>query len=207
MKHCHECNKDAKRLIKSKCNTCYERSRRSSLPLLQLNCNQCGPVNTKKLTNGLCTSCYMKVLRSTKTIQNTCTNCHSSFSDICNNNICASCRAKDWRSRSLDKIKDYKQKNKDRLIKAVREWTVKNQKKRNAQQAYRKALQLKATPKWADIGKIREIYQNCPSGYHVDHIIPLRGKNICGLHIETNLQYLPAQENLKKSNKFEVLLG
>lgn len=68
--------------------------------------------------------------------------------------------------------------------------------------AYRRALKLNATPKWADLEKIKEIYLNCPAGYHVDHIVPLKGKNICGLHIETNLQYLPASENLKKSNKF-----
>jgi hypothetical protein len=59
------------------------------------------------------------------------------------------------------------------------------------------------TPKWANRAKIREIYANCPEGYHVDHIIPLRGKYVSGLHIETNLQYLPAKENMKKHNTFK----
>lgn len=58
------------------------------------------------------------------------------------------------------------------------------------------------TPPWANLVKIKEIYNNCPIGYHVDHIIPLRGKNISGLHVETNLQYLPAKDNLEKSNKY-----
>ncbi len=61
----------------------------------------------------------------------------------------------------------------------------------------------KRTPSWANLSKIQEIYNNCPEGFHVDHIIPLRGKNVSGLHIETNLQYLWAEDNLKKSNTWD----
>ena len=68
--------------------------------------------------------------------------------------------------------------------------------------AKRKAAKLKATPPWADLEKIKEFYNNCPEGYHVDHIIPLQGERVRGLHILHNLQYLPAKENLSKGNKF-----
>lgn len=83
----------------------------------------------------------------------------------------------------------------------VKQWKKDNKITYNAYLAARKDRVKKATPPWADLQAIQEIYLNCPKGYHVDHIIPLNGKEVSGLHIPDNLQYLPAIENLKKSNK------
>ena len=58
------------------------------------------------------------------------------------------------------------------------------------------------TPSWADREKIAEFYKNRPEGHEVDHIIPLNGKKVSGLHIHTNLQYLSIEKNRRKSNKF-----
>lgn len=62
-----------------------------------------------------------------------------------------------------------------------------------------------ATPAWADKEEIRRIYANCPPGYSVDHVVPLRGELVSGLHVPLNLQYLPAADNKAKGNKFEVV--
>lgn len=62
-------------------------------------------------------------------------------------------------------------------------------------------------PAWHSLEKnaIAEFYDNCPDGCHVDHIIPLQGEFVSGLHTLANLQYLPAAENLKKGNTFDIL--
>lgn len=73
---------------------------------------------------------------------------------------------------------------------------------RKEYQASVRAKKLNRTPVWADLDKIKKIYKECPEGYHVDHIIPLQGILVSGLHVEYNLQYLTAEENIKKSNTF-----
>ena len=84
----------------------------------------------------------------------------------------------------------------------ARQWLKENRSKNRARSARKNAEKLKRTPAWADMESVNFFYECCPDGCHVDHIIPLRGKTVSGLHIETNLQWLPAEENLRKSNKF-----
>lgn len=67
--------------------------------------------------------------------------------------------------------------------------------------AKRRAAEIKAIPGWADLEAIKQFYINCPKGHEVDHIIPLQGKTVSGLHVIDNLQYLTIEENRSKSNK------
>lgn len=78
-----------------------------------------------------------------------------------------------------------------------------NRAEHNARNAKRRAAKIKRTPEWASLEVIKEIYKNCPKDHHVDHIIPLQGKIVSGLHVENNLQYLTAEENLKKGNRYK----
>jgi hypothetical protein len=65
---------------------------------------------------------------------------------------------------------------------------------------HRRDWVIRATPSWSDKKAVREFCKACPPGYHVDHIFPLNGATVCGLHVIENLQYLPAKENISKSN-------
>jgi hypothetical protein len=73
---------------------------------------------------------------------------------------------------------------------------------------------LKRTPKWLtsdDYWLIEQAYELAKLrterfgfAWHVDHIIPLRGKLVSGLHVPHNLQVVPACENQSKSNRYTV---
>ena len=76
----------------------------------------------------------------------------------------------------------------------------------------RRSARLEATPPWLTKSQIKEIEDlywlsqdlKRVTGfvYHVDHIVPLQGKDVCGLHVPWNLQVLPIDINLKKGNSF-----
>jgi hypothetical protein len=78
----------------------------------------------------------------------------------------------------------------------------------------RKSAKLQRTPLWLtefDRLKIKCYYQvasmrsrESGQNWHVDHIIPLQGENVCGLHVPNNLQIIPAIENMRKNNHYEV---
>jgi hypothetical protein len=71
----------------------------------------------------------------------------------------------------------------------------------NAKSARRRATKKNATPLWADLDLIKDVYQEAKyMQMDVDHIYPLAGKYVCGLHVWDNLQLLPKTQNIKKSN-------
>ena len=68
--------------------------------------------------------------------------------------------------------------------------------------ARRRRVRLQ-TPPWANIRKIEFFYKACPYGQEVDHIVPLKGLLVSGLHVHYNLQYLPVTDNRRKGNAHE----
>ena len=135
--------------------------------------------------------------------------------------IGAAYRTKNKEARRI-KQAEYRRKNKERISFGLslkraknvekfrlrsRRYYQKNKKYYTAKDAKRRATKLQRTPKWANLKAIAAFYEACPPGYHVDHICPLQGKNVSGLHVIDNLQYLTAAENISKGNKFDPVEG
>ncbi|WQZ00469.1 hypothetical protein AEV23_00025 [Klebsiella phage VB_KpM-AEV23] len=108
---------------------------------------------------------------------------------------CERARTKAWRNKNIDKVSEHNRRNRERN----------RDPKVHSEANYRHELtRLKRVPAWSEKEEIKNFYKACPPGYEVDHIIPLCGKLVSGLHVLANLQYLPTKENRCKSNKFEV---
>ena len=98
--------------------------------------------------------------------------------------------------------------NIDRMREARQRWAVENRHVMRFHSAKRKKLIIRATPTWADMRAIRAVYAEAErltieTGvlHHVDHIIPLHGEDVCGLHVHWNLRPLPWRDNIVKKNK------
>lgn len=123
---------------------------------------------------------------------------------------------KKWSEKNKDKLKKYHANwslsNRDKLNSAFKKWKANNKDKVRYFHSKRRAYLLNAIPSWATKEMMDDIqtFYVCSQmfsiytgeKYHVDHIIPLKGKNVSGLHVPNNLQILPAKENLKKRNSF-----
>lgn len=75
----------------------------------------------------------------------------------------------------------------------------------------RRAAKLRRTPPWSNLDAMRGIYAEArrltaETGiqHHVDHVIPMQGELVSGLHVHTNLQILTGSENSKKRNRYDV---
>lgn len=115
---------------------------------------------------------------------------------------------KQWYSKNKESVfgrsRKWQINNKDKVRLSHRKWSRKNAGRCSAKCARRRAMKLQRTPKWLSkeqLDQIRIIYDNKPAGYHVDHIVPLKGENVSGLHVPWNLQYLTTSENCRKKNK------
>jgi 5-methylcytosine-specific restriction endonuclease McrA len=101
--------------------------------------------------------------------------------------------------------KKWQQANPERVITNGKKWVQANLGKLNAKTNRRRITKLHRTPSWSECKAIRRFYINCPKGMEVDHIIPLQGKKVSGLHVLSNLQYLTPKKNQIKHNKFDPL--
>lgn len=137
---------------------------------------------------------------------------------------------KAWKAANPERFKEIEKASRDRSDKARkhannRAWReankehVKERERRRlqtpkymARNAASAATRRRARCRWADADHVNALYQlariysdHAGQKYHVDHIVPLKHKLVCGLHNERNLQILPSVENLKKRNEFEVI--
>ena len=122
-------------------------------------------------------------------------------------------RASDGRKgycKSCDSLmnKRYKAKNRNKIAKARKQYRRDNQDKIGADIAHRRAYKAQRTVSWSNTRSLRSIYREAQRltkvtgiQFHVDHIYPLRGKTVSGLHTEDNLQILTCYENMSKHNR------
>ena len=137
-------------------------------------------------------------------------------------------RVAQYRKKNINKIKQlnqlYYQCHTEKYINRANIWASTHKEERKiierrsrqknlAIRRYRLAMyranKKQATPPWlsdAQKQEIKEIYKQCPMGSHVDHIVPLNGVNVSGLHVPWNLQCIPAAANEAKSNRTEAAL-
>lgn len=131
---------------------------------------------------------------------------------------CINARSKIFREKHREKISEARRKkyydNHKESIAQRRRYYANNLAKIVAANALIKLRRQLRAPAWLSdeqIAEIREFYllsaeisKRTKVKYHVDHIVPLLGKNVSGLHVPWNLQVIPAMDNLRKSNKLSL---
>jgi len=131
-----------------------------------------------------------------------------------NKTCCVCANAASAKAKDPKKVYEYnrhwRQSNPKKSLDYTQKYVRNNKDKRNLWTAnYRQA---KRTPAWLieiDYERIANVYklatlQSKITGtiWHVDHIIPLRGKYVCGLHVPSNLQAIPGVDNVRKNNSY-----
>jgi hypothetical protein len=116
----------------------------------------------------------------------------------------------EWKKANRNKTREY-----DREL--LTQWRKDNPEKAAEHAVTRRARKLKATPSWLNKDDRKKIAEICnlrdqlelETGlkHHVDHIVPLQGEDVCGLHVPWNLRVITAEENCSKKNKLIVDLG
>jgi hypothetical protein len=114
------------------------------------------------------------------------------------------------RERARATLSAWRLANKDKVAAAYARWlsNPRSRALKTATENERRASKSRACPAWTNKKRIQLIYQvranlSTLDGieYQVDHIYPLKGKLVSGLHVPNNLQIIPALENQKKGNR------
>jgi hypothetical protein len=107
--------------------------------------------------------------------------------------------------------KAYRLANKEKALAYGKAYYLDNKDACNTHSAKRRASKLERTVSWSDSDAIKALYteaqrltEETGEQHHVDHIIPLQGELVSGLHVQNNLQVLTAYANLSKSNTFKL---
>lgn len=117
-----------------------------------------------------------------------------------------------WASQNTKRMaelrRDRYEKHKQKNLEQSRAWYRNHPEAVRLKQARKRACKKAQIPCWVNEKKIKEVYKTAElltktTGvqHHVDHIFPLRSDYMCGFHVETNMQILTAEENIKKSNR------
>ena len=129
------------------------------------------------------------------------------------NGCCTDCEKEKNNSEFRKKyMSKYASENREKIRKIASDWQKNNKGKVNANTALRHTAKMQRTPVWLskhDKLHIKCLYQvaamrtrESGHAWHVDHIIPLQGENVCGLHVPNNLQVIPAYDNVSKGNRY-----
>jgi hypothetical protein len=116
------------------------------------------------------------------------------------------------REYSLAKSAEWSRKNPEKARANKAAWKARNPEADHEYRTRRYRATKQASPPWlteehrAQMAAIYTEAKTRPGGpWHVDHIVPLLGKNVSGLHVPWNLQILPAAENCRKGNRLSEM--
>lgn len=175
-------------------------------------CNQTKPVElfnkNSKTKDGLqhhCKPCKLEYQRNNPNRAASVNKYREANRELCNARSVA-CQAKK-REHYNAKTQEWREKNRDHWLEYRRSWYA-NHRAEDIARVRQRAGKIRQalehlTP--AEIAEIRGLYDFCRifKGFEVDHIVPLNGKAVSGLHVPYNLQVLPISANRSKGNKFD----